>query len=223
MSYLSTADLAAALGVSRRQAQRLVAAGKVDGAHRAGRAYVVEETASVNVLGRGRPWSERTAWAALGMLSGDSLVDVDAVQRRRLRARMAQLDAGALASKVRAHAAWQRYRTTTSALAIARERLVLSGASAASSLGVATVGDDLASVCGYCTAEVARDLVTAFAMAPDRRGNLLLAVPGEHLTVDGALMPAGVVAVDLMDSASERDRVVGREWIDAALGAMRHD
>lgn len=221
MSYLSTADLAAARGVSRRQAQRLIAAGRVDGVQRAGRAYVVEATASVNTVGRGRPWSERTAWAALGMLSGDSLVAVDAPQRRRLRTRMLQLDAEGLASKVRGRVVWQRYRTTASALAIARGHLVLSGASAAASLGVPTVGDDLATVWGYCTAEGAQSLVNAYAMAPDRRGNLLLAVPGESLAVDGSVMPAGVVAADLMESTSERDRVVGREWLDEALTSMR--
>src|SRR5665647_744281 len=92
MTQMTTRDAAGRLGISQRQVQRLIAAGRLPSTRTAGDAWVVEALA-VNAMtrarpDRGRPWSPATAWAALWRLSG---LEVDWLDRRttsRLTARL---------------------------------------------------------------------------------------------------------------------------------------
>src|SRR4051812_28953468 len=94
---MTSAQAAAALGVSVRQVQRLAESGELTEVARVG-GNILLDSHSVHRLAqrgrqRGRPWSIETAWAALELLDFGRTTRLNAAQRSRLRARLRSMDA----------------------------------------------------------------------------------------------------------------------------------
>jgi excisionase family DNA binding protein len=207
---VSTVEAAQRLGVSRRQVQRLIAAGDLPAQRTAGDAWLVDALA-LNA-------TEETAWAALLWLSGLDAGWLGARTEARLRQRLRRLDASALAIACRRRATTHRYRTSDSFLVALRDAVALSGASVATAadfgLAAAETGVD-----GYCDREMLDDLVARFHLTPDTRGNVTLRVadaPPAGL-FDRAAMPAAVIALDLAESLEVRERSAGLRVLEDLL------
>jgi len=211
---VSTAEAAERLGVSRRQVQRLIAAGELPAQRTAGDAWLVDPVA-LNALNRarparGRPWTAETAWAALWWLSGLDAGWLGARTEARLRERLRHLDASTLVVACRRRAMTHRYRASDSFVEALREAMALSGTSAATAadFGLAT---DATRVDGYCDDRAHDDFVTRLHLTPDTRGNVTLRVvdaPPDGL-LDREAMPAAVIALDLAESLEVRERSAG--------------
>src|SRR5665647_1316053 len=183
MTQMTTRDAAGRLGISQRQVQRLIAAGRLPSTRTAGDAWVVEALA-VNAMtrarpDRGRPWSPATAWAALWRLSG---LEVDWLDRRttsRLTARLKSISPEELLHATRRRAVIGRYRVSESFLAELRSAVVLSGAGA---MTAATFGMEAASTSldGYCDSEASNRVVHDFHLIEARRGCLHAKGRGRH-------------------------------------------
>lgn len=211
---VSTEEAAERLHVSRRQVQRLIAAGDLPAQRTAGDAWLVDALA-LNALSRarpsrGRPWTAETAWAALWWLSGLDAAWLDARTEARLRERLRHLDAAGLVVACRRRAMTHRYRASDSFIEELRETVVRSGTSAATAADFGLATDD-ARVDGYCDPKTHDDLVTRFHLTPDSRGNVALRVVGGAPAglFDRAAMPTAVIALDLAESLEVRERSAG--------------
>lgn len=219
---VSTEEAAERLGVSRRQVQRLIAAGELPAQRTAGDAWLVDALA-LGALGRarpsrGRPWTEGTAWAALWWLSGLNAGWLGARTEARLREGLRRLDAAGLVVACRRRAMTHRYRASDSFVEALREAVVRSGTSAATAadFGLAT---DATRLDGYCDPKMHDDLVTRFHLTPDTRGNVTLRVVGGAPAglLDRAAMPTAVVALDLAESLEVRERSAGLRVLEDLL------
>jgi len=222
MTQMTTRDAAGRLGISQRQVQRLIAAGRLPSTRTAGDAWVVEALA-VNAMtrarpDRGRPWSPATAWAALWRLSG---LEVDWLDRRttsRLTARLKSISPEELLHATRRRAVIGRYRVSESFLAELRSAVVLSGAGA---MTAATFGMEAASTSldGYCDSEASNRIVHDFHLIEDARGNATLrAAALRSLPIHGRkTMPIAVVAADLAESLEARERSAGLRVLEDLL------
>lgn len=219
---ISTAEAAERLGVSRRQVQRLIAAGELPAQRTAGDAWLVDPVA-LNALNRarparGRPWTEETAWAALWWLSGLDVGWLGARTEARLRERLRHVDPSSLVVACRRRAMTHRYRSSDSFIEALGEAVALSGTSAATAarFGLAT---DATRVDGYCDGRAHDDLATRFHLTPDTRGNVTLRVvdaPPAGL-LDRAAMPTAVIAADLAESLEVRERSAGFRVLEELL------
>jgi hypothetical protein len=115
------------------------------------------------------------------------------------------------------------YRTSASFLASIRERVTLTGVSAAyrGAHGFTAAAD---AVEGYCTADVLKALQQEFHLMSDLLGSVTLRVvpipdPWSALTRG---TPEAVVAVDLAESADPRARTAGITVLERLLDGLRH-
>lgn len=222
-------DAATVLGVSTRQVERLAQAGEIAVTRRVGRALLLDAV-SVHRCAqadrrRGRPWSEQAAWAALALLSGQSVDWIPAAHRVRLRNRLRRSAADEVAYLARRRSTrtlrmlgWGAEMTGSGSV------LVASGGSAldadpqiAGRFGL-TTGFHRDVDC-YVLAEYAESVVDAFGLVPDHGGEVTLRVVSEpHPPLASGTVPVAVVAVDLMDSLNPRVRSAGarvlRELLD---------
>lgn len=219
---VSTDEAAERLGVSRRQVQRLIAAGELPAQRTAGDAWLVDALA-LNALNRarpsrGRPWTGETAWAALWWLSGLDAGWLGARTEARLRGRLRRLDSSALVAACRRRATTHRYRASESFLIALRDAVALSGSGAATAADFGIAADETR-VDGYVDRETLGDLVTRFHLTPDARGNVTIraveAPPAGLL--DRRAMPTAVVALDLAESLEVRERSAGLRVLEDML------
>ncbi|NVM93713.1 helix-turn-helix domain-containing protein [Arthrobacter wenxiniae] len=221
---MTTSQAAEELGVTSVAVRKLVGSGSLTASARIGRNILVDRSSVVRLKNRGtrvgRPWSADMAWGALAMLSGQPTGWIDASSRYRLRQRLRHLDAKELAAHVTTKDANRRYRVTPSAVESVAELLLSSGAAAlrdstvAQTFGLAG-GSDVAE--GYVLSSEVDQLVRNFAMVPDPDGNVTLRVIADPAPVQNGELPAPVIAVDLMDSLSSRERSAGEAVLEAAL------
>lgn len=96
--------------------------------------------------------------------------------------------------------------------------VVAGGVSAASRVGADIVAADSAEI--YCTEATLRELVERFGWSEGGESNLIVRIPqspGDQLLEGREVMPAGVVAVDLMDAADVRTRRAGADLAENLL------
>jgi len=214
MTETTTADAAARLGVSQRQVQRLVNAGRVAARRTAGDAWLVDALA-VNTLsrtrpGRGRPWEPPTAWGALWLLSGLDAPWIDRRTMSRLSARLRQVDAETLVHMCRGRATTLRCRVAESFVDELHAALVLSG----TSTGLV----DASRTDGYCDAITWESLSTRLHLVADPRGNATIRItPFVDVLHDRTVMPPAVTAADLAESYEVRERTSGLHTLTAML------
>lgn len=229
---MSVVDAAVALGVSRRQVERLAQAGDLAVARRVGRAFLLD-AASVHRCAqmqrrRGRPWNEATAWAALALLSGRAVDSIPAAQRTRLMHRLRRSTSDEVAYLARRrHTTVHRMRGWGGEMLGAGSVLVAGGVSAldadpalAARFGL-TAGHP-GVVDGYVLDTHLQTLVDTFGLVPDSGGEVTVRVVTEpHPFLTTGALPVAAVAVDLMDSLHTRERSAGTRVLQELLDALR--
>ncbi|NGP08658.1 hypothetical protein G6038_24930 [Rhodococcus sp. 14C212] len=231
MGEMSVVDAATALGVSRRQVERLAQAGDVAVVRRVGRALLLDAS-SVHRCAqmsrrRGRPWREQTAWAALTILSGLRADWISSAHRDRLLERLRSSTPDAVAYLARRRStSILRMRGWGVEMTGPGSVLVAGGISAldtdpqmAARFGLTT--GHHSGVDGYVLDAHVEALVDAYGLVPDLAGDVTLRVVSDsHLALTDGVVPVAVVAVDLMDSLNTRERGAGTRILQELLDAL---
>lgn len=225
MSKMTTAACAKVLGISARQVARLARAGELTVSRTVGGALLMDG-ASVHRLAKhgrhnGRPWTAATAWAALALLSGESVDWLDAAAISRLRHRLRASSASEVCWMTRRRAAVHRMRGWGK-----DEGLLHSGVSALRDPAMSELFDLTAverGADGYVQARGFANLVTTLGLVEDRDGDVTVRVVTDDAgyAVDHVLTAA--VAVDLAESLDTRESAAGLRVLTDLLDAFRSD
>jgi len=232
MGEMSVRDAATTLGVTSRQVERLAHVGDVVVTRRVGRSLLLDSSSVHRCaqMGRrqGRPWSEQAAWGALALLSGGSVDWLPSAHRTRLRDRLRRSTADEVAYLARRRQARiLRMRGWGGEMTGPGSVLIAGGVSAldadpvlAERFGLTTGHHE--GVDGYVHTAHVEALVDAFGLVPDLEGDVTLRVVSE---VSPALaegtVPVAVVAADLMESLSTRERSAGARVLQELLDDLR--
>ena len=228
--YLSSAQAAEELGVTRHQIAMLVKNGEVHAARLGGSLLV--DPYSLRLYkqlrrGKGRPLSPDVAWAALWLLSGLDAPWLTYQQRRRLPEKLRVISAEDLAWQARKRADLRAFRANPADFKAIAEHLVLSGKSTdrPDIFGMPKNERELE---GYADANTLRELNELFDLHEDISGNVLIhsatSTPWAQDGFDNAThrqMPVGVVAADLASSLDPREARAGLAALDILLGGLR--
>lgn len=218
---LTTAEAAKYLGVSERRVQQMLNAGDLT---RVARGLVdrhsVEQYKSEGRNRRRRFWAERTAWAAISMLSGERRADwLGQVQNSRLRAALRETtDAADLVARLRGRATTHVYTGHPSVAARLRNDISTSNAAL---IGLSA---HQAEVDGYVSSEDALDFVVRrYALREDASGDYRVRVTGFDRDVVGRLLRTSRVlaGLDAAAASDPRARGVGVRVLDEALTRFR--
>lgn len=216
---LGVSEAADRLGVSIRQVQHLVASGELNAVVRGFvDASSVDRLLAIRSGGRGRTWSEPTAWAAAALLSGFGAVWMGESQRSRLRAQLRELSAEQLVARTRNRAIARRYAGHPSAVGRVRASTVSTHLTARR-LGLA----DANAVDAYVDADHVDEVVRSHALVLDSSGTFTLRATTMAMDVVRQLVDRADVAtaLDLAESLDVRERSVGMSALEDALEAFR--
>lgn len=211
MTDLTTSDLAARLGVTRRHATDLLISGAVDGRQLSSGMWLASNDAVVRYeartrRGKGRRMDASTAWGLLWELGGDDAFWLTPSTRSRIRSKIRTMSAEQIARAVAGRTTAYYFNAANAATASAG--LIATGSAVASHLNVGLM-DDVRRVSGYTR----QGSVDAHA-----RANFMLeATSGRDVLYDNTLpigyerdaMPAAVIAADLATSIDSRERSGG--------------
>lgn len=217
MSLMSVADAAEELDVSPRRVRQLLAAGRLPG-QQIGGTWVIERVSLDELLraAAGRPWSLRSAWAVLGLASGNDL-ELSPVERSRARRRLADNGLAGLVVQLRSRADRHDFYAHPSALAriVDEVGVVRGGVSAAPEHRVDLIAVDAAEV--YVRESRLSEVVDRNELAADaNRPNIAVRVVSDDVwpfATDDEVAPWPVVALDLLDASDERSRRAGVDLI----------
>ncbi len=217
---MTTATAAQRLGVSTRQAQRLVAdrvltraAGNVVTAESVSRA-LAQRNANAHLT---RAWSEQTAWAALAVLSGrdDLACGIGQAQLSRLRARLRAATPESLASSLRDRAQICRFEAHPSAVERAKKVVIepcLDG------YGGGLAPRSSAVVDGYLDPDAAATLTSTLALTPAvGAANVMVRLTRYPHVAEVACGGAATAGADLAESVDPRERSEGLRLLAVAL------
>ncbi|WP_141397284.1 hypothetical protein [Mobilicoccus massiliensis] len=217
---VSTVIAASQLRVSEVQVRDYIDAGLLAADRTLGGAWDVD-TLSLRALerarGRGRRWSEATAWAALDLLGRGGTDRLAGSQLSRLRAVLRSIDVPRLAYLAEGRGASYRLHRLNGAVGGLRERVEVSGASALDARRRSVFGltDAAAPVLiAYVRSADADEIAAAFALEPAADGELLFRL-AERPDANDA-----VVALDLYAYGDTRESSAGRAWLEGALRAV---
>ena len=219
-SYLSTREAADLFGVTQHQVAQLCRSGEVAFKRIAGNALLVDSRSLRQYIqlrkGRGRPFDQKTALAALWMLSGLPVDWLEYPQLRRLKIRLAQIDADSLVWLTRRRSEVRAFRVSRSFANEISGRLILTGSSdaVAQRFGLTPRGD---TVEGYVVKSDLPCLEEDFFLVDDSDGNVVLRVADWLPDWNEAAMPAAVCAADLATSLNTRERSAGIRVLEAML------
>ncbi|WP_427019370.1 helix-turn-helix domain-containing protein (plasmid) [Pseudarthrobacter sp. P1] len=221
---MTTLQASERLGITQVSVRQLVHNGQLSTAGTAGRTILLDR-ASVERLAaagtrRGRAWTAKTAWAALGLLSGQNPTWITASEKSRLKSRLRELDADAVCILARNKDKTTRFRATQDGLTALTDHLIASGASAMRDQATAETfgmsgGSGIAE--GYVMAGDARALADAFGMVEDADGNAIIHEVDLTDPFAEGRAPIAAIAVDLMASLATRERSAGRRVINELL------
>jgi hypothetical protein len=206
------------LGVHPSRVRALLLAGDLKGRKLGSRwlvdAYASDERAHSASVVEGRAFSAPRAWGLLALLSGDEAPWLDPSARSRLRARLAQGPVQQLLPRLRRRAQVHHLRAPAPALKRIRDArgFIASGVSAGDAYDVEILAPD--QVEGYIDARRLRELRYQLALesVDPPAANVVLRVPAFPGALKGRrIAPAGVVAVDLMESPDQRSQRAGRQ------------
>jgi hypothetical protein len=219
-TLVSTAEAGVRLGISARQTQRLVRSGELErvGIDRIDYASVLHLMAQR----RGdhhRAWNERTAWAAIALLSDQSAGWMGQVQRSRLKASLRAMDGAGLATRLRNRATIHRLRGHSSAVLRLADEIIHTGTSSEFGGLVATEGR----LDGYVGASTYDTLVSRYRLEDDWDGALTLRSTSFDMCQVRLIAAESQVlgAADLAGSLDTRERSAGVAVLDAALDRLR--
>lgn len=222
---MTTVACAKVLGISARQVARLARAGELTVSRTVGGALLVDG-ASVHRLAKhgrhnGRPWTAATAWAALALLSGESVDWLDAAAVSRLRHRLRASSASELCWMTRRRATVHRMRGWGK-----DEGLLHSGVSALRDPAMSQLFDLTAverGADGYVHARDFADLVTTLGLVEDRDGDVTVRAVTDDSGYAVDHMLTAAVAVDLAESLDTRESAAGLRVLEDMLDAFRSD
>lgn len=227
---LTVQQAAQRLGVTEQEVRRLISTGEL-AATRFGETgqWSIDDRAVTSRKALrpppGRPWAPPVAWAALWLLSGLSADWLSVSDRSRLRRRLRSIDVHALmvATRRRAEVATGRVLPEYVGRIAVDADVVRTGVSATVETGADLVSADLVDV--YCEPNLRSSLTTRFGIdLTSSNPNVFLRVPAwEAVTVltDRQVMPAAVVAVDLLDSTDPRTIRAGHDLLAGMLFEVR--
>lgn len=225
MLSMTTNEAAEVLGVSGHEARRLARAGELLIVGRIGQNILLDagsvQQHAARSQTRGRPWDQRTAWAAVDLLNGGRATWLSSAARSRLRAKLAGLSAEDCSALARRRARAQIFRASGSFLPDLRHALVASGVSDLHRtdvyFGLAVGGDQVE---GYTDAAGVAELIAAFHLVADPVGNVTL-----HEVQFTAGLSAGssaaLTALDLSNSLDVRERSAGLRVLSELLVPVR--
>ncbi|WP_020387945.1 helix-turn-helix domain-containing protein [Kribbella catacumbae] len=225
---LSVERAARLLQVSPQEVRRLIAAGELAAERLGERSWSLDE-ASVRLraargAGRGRPWIPAKAWAALWRLSGLPVDWLSTGEMWRLRAQLDEISADGLVIATRRRAGVEAGRVLPEYLErlVETDGVVRTGMSAAAAAGADLIGTGQIDL--YCGASLRSDLVARYGIdLTSSNPNVVLRVPeGDLPLLEGReVMPAAVVAADLLGSTEPRAVRAGRDLLGGLLTASR--
>lgn len=215
--YVPVSRAASDLGVTAHQIAALVRLGELEGVYVSKRTLLIDLPSLLRYAqlrrGRGRPLSEKSAFDALGLLSGIRPESLTYQQDRRLRQKLKDIAVEDLVWQTRKRKKTKRYRCSPSFLGEMKGFLVLSGISAAAEYFDLTGGD--VALEGYVSSDDLPDLEKKFFLREEANTNVVLHV-SSCVPWDVGIMPEAVVAADLAESLNARERTAGLD----ALGRL---
>ncbi|MGH3482472.1 MAG: helix-turn-helix domain-containing protein [Nocardioidaceae bacterium] len=228
MAEQTTKTAAELLGISERQVRHLVDSGELDARKVAGRLFIDETSLDRRLRSRpgpGRPLSGRAAWACLWELSGERAEWLGRSERSRLRSWLDRWSPEDVMQACRRRSARHDLRVLPRYLpdVLAAEGIAAGGLSAAATVGADIVGAGPAEI--YSTDATLRELVERFGLSTHGESNLTVRIahpPGDRLVEGRDVMPAAVVAVDLMEAADTRTRRAGVDLAAQLLDQRRY-
>lgn len=223
MNEMTTATAAGHLQVSERQVERLARAGELVITRNVGRSLLLD-SASVHVwVGRnrrqGRPWSAATAWAALALLSGETVDWMAASALSRLRHRLRNSEAADLAWLVRRRATVHRMQGWGDDTGLQR-----TGVSALRDLHIAALFDLSAverGTDGYVRAGDFDSVTRKLGMIRDVSGDVRVRVVPNDAGYAADHLLIAAVAVDLMESLDTRESAAALRMLQGLLNDFR--
>lgn len=211
MVEVTTADAARRLGLSQERVSQMLRSGELGGRRISARGWLVD-LASVGERARiatdgGRPWSERRARSVIDALSSGEATD--ARTRELIRATETDVLWRRLAQSVTVR------RFTARHADVAREALVLTGASAIDVLGERLVGQS-DTVHGYVREGELDDLIDDAGLVENADGGVAIHAfrSGDPSWIACETAPRALVAADCARAAASRVRSVGVRALD---------
>jgi len=223
---LSTVEAAWRLGVSDRQVRRLVQRGELPASRIAGRLVLDSVDVDRRVArtpDRGRPFAPRTAWGALWEISGERVSWLHSSEGSRLRRWLRHATPETLALATRERAIVERYRVLPRYLdeLAGSTGVIRGGVSAADEVSADIVSIGAAEL--YCSEQTRRRLVADYGLTESREPNVIIRVPLVEFSLldhGRTAMPAGVIAIDLLDADDIRTRRAGQQIAEQLLRSM---
>ncbi len=211
MADLTAAELAERLGVTKRRALDLLRTGSIGGRQLANGAWLADSDAvaryeTVAARGSGRTLDAATAWGLLWELSGLSADWLSTSTRQRVRRRIRESDATAIASAVAGRT--KAHRFTAANAERANAGLIRTGRAAANALE-SDLLEDNRQVAGYVREGTVASYAKANFMIASIDGRDVLYDNTVPVAYEADVMPAAVIAADLATSTDTRERSAG--------------
>jgi excisionase family DNA binding protein len=223
MPAMTSETASALLGVSPREVRRLAAQGRLPGARYLGRTLVLDSEA-VHRLAReprrrGRPWSERVAWAALSLLSGGAAAWLSSAELSRLKHRIRKIAVDDLRYLASRRAGVLVFRAHPAVLPALAGYVVPTGASALSAAQLRELGltDADRHLDGYVPASELAGVQAKYGLVEDPSGNVTLRAVTVEDAFSGGVAPRAAIMMDLAGSLDTRESAAARREIGTMI------
>lgn len=213
--WMTTAEAARRLGLSTRQVANLVRSGALTGLTRGVLdATSVDHYDAIDRTGT-QAWAERTAWAAVALLSRAEVVEVSPTVRSRLRRGLAGMTPAQVVERARNRASVTRWSAHPSTL-----RRLAAHVVEPSAVGLGLAAAARGRLDGYVGAADLGALVAEHGLRRDEDGPLTLRATTTDLRTVRTLAEHPVLAaLDLAASLDPRERSAGLRGLERALGS----
>ena len=224
LGFLNSAEWAKAHGVSERRARQLASAGQISARKSGGRWLIDDARRGQPLRGqRGRPLSERSAWAILDVLDGapsQGISRSETARARRRAAGAAELSPDDLAGRADV-LALRAHPGVLDALS-SDARVVVGGVRAASMHGADVI--ELSGIELYALREDAAALIGEYALRPARDdANVVLRSASRLPASISRMASAAVAAFDLLDAGDERSVRAARQLLRRMVARVQGD
>lgn len=216
MVDLTATQLAERLGVTTRRARELLRSKEIAGRQLANGTWIADGDAVARFevsapRGSGRTLDAATAWGLLWELSGLDADWLSASTLARVRRRIRDTEASAIATAVSKRTRAHRFTAANAERASAG--LIRTGRAAASVLDTDLI-EDIRQVAGYLRSGAVDDYARSHFMIPAAAGNDVIFENTLPFDYAGGIMPAAVVAADLTMSTDTRERSAGLRTLE---------
>lgn len=216
MVDLTATQLAERLGVTTRRARDLLRSEEIAGRQLANGTWLADGDAVARYevsasRGSGRTLDPVTAWGLLWELSGLDADWLSASTRARVRRRIRDSGADALAAAVSKRT--RAHRFTAANVARASDGLIRTGRAVVSVLDTDLIEDNR-QVAGYVRSGSVEDYAKSHFMIPTVAGRDVVYENSLPIDYEADTMPAAVVAADLAASTDTRERSAGLQALE---------